>query len=122
MQDEVLGIIDSDGLAVYAVWEPILKPDDEPASRRATTLFPDRRVRNYWIDSQDVGVAFQSPIGLTTEPAWDVYLVYPPEVRWDSDIPPRPDYFQHQLGGRLPFGQHLDGPALAREIRRILSH
>jgi hypothetical protein len=120
VQEKVLEAIDSDMLAVYAVWEPILKPDNERSSRKAATLFPDRRVRNYWTDSQAVGEAFQIPLGLTTEPAWDVYLVYSPKAKWEGDIPPRPDYFMHQLGGRLPDSQSLDGSKLASEIQRIL--
>jgi len=120
VQENVLGVIDSNELAVYAVWEPILKTDDERSSRKATTLFPDRRVRNYWTGSQEVGKLFQSPLDLTTEPAWDVYLVYLPGVRWEGDDSPRPDYFMHQLGDRLPENRSLDGLKLAFEIRRIL--
>jgi len=121
VQSSVLETIDSRQLAVYAIWEPILRTDDERSARKATALFPDERVQNYWVDSQDVGKAFQEPIGLTTEPAWDVYLVYPPGVTWSEDGPPRPEFFQHQLGGRIPDSQRLDGPKLAAGIRRLLA-
>ena len=122
MQEHVLETINSNELVVYAVWEPILRTDDERSSRKATTLFPDKRVRNYWVGSQDVGKAFQHPLDLTTEPAWDVYLLYPPEVKWESgQPPPRPAFYMHQLGGRLPDGRGLDGPGLAAEVRSILS-
>lgn len=113
--------IPSKNLAVYAVWEPILRTDDERSSRRATTLSPDERVTNYWASTTDVGTLFQSPIGLTTEPAWDVYLFYPPGVKWESDVPPRPEFFMHQLGGRLPDDSRLDGHKLAESIKRMLS-
>jgi len=121
VQSTVLETIDSRQLAVYAVWEPILRSDDERSSRRATTLFPDARVKNYWAGTQDLGKAFQSPIELKTEPAWDVYLVYPPGTTWNEGVPPRPELFQHQLAGRLPDSQRLDGPALAEEVQRILA-
>ena len=121
MQDNVLEKIASKNLAVYAVWEPILRTDDERSSRKATTLFPDDRVRNYWTDSQEIGKAFQIPLELTTEPAWDVYLVYPARVKWESrQPPPRPKLFMHQLGGRLPDDRSLDGPKLADEIQKSL--
>jgi hypothetical protein len=120
VQGSVLEKVSSESLAVYAVWEPILRTDDERSSRKATALFQDARVVNYWTDSQDFGEAFQPVIELTTEPAWDVYLVYPPGVVWQGDEPPRPGFFMHQLGGRLPDAQRLDGPRLADEIRKLL--
>lgn len=116
MQTEVLEQVESENLTVYAVWEPILKTDDERSSRKATTLIPDDRVSNYWVDTRAVGELFQAPIDLTTEPAWDVYLVYAPGAMWEEDGPPRPDYFMHQLGGRLPDDLRLDGVKLAAAI------
>lgn len=120
MQENVFQEISSEKLQAYAVWEPILRTDDERSSRKATTLFPDPRVRNYWVKTQEVGVAFQPTIGLTTEPAWDVYLLYPPGVTWEGAVPPEPTFFMHQLSGRLPHGQRLDGPKLAEAIRQSL--
>ncbi len=119
----MLETIDSRDLAIYAVWEPILRTDDERSSRKATTFFPDDRVRNYWTGSQEIGRAFQAPLELTTEPAWDVYLVYPPGVEWEEgQPPPRPRFYMHQLGGRLPDDLRLDGPKLAEEVVGVLSH
>ena len=60
--------------------------------------------------------AEQGAIDLVSEPAWDVYLVYAPGIHWEGKEPPRPTYFQHQLGGRLPADQRLDGPKLAEAI------
>jgi hypothetical protein len=120
VQDEVLRQVPSEGLAVYVVWEPILRTDDERSSRKATILFPDSRVVQYWTESTEVGRLFQDAIGLTTEPAWDVYLLYPPGVRWDDAAPPRPELFMHQLGGRLPDELRLDGPRLAGRLRKLL--
>lgn len=121
VQEDVLESIDSDRLVVYAVWEPILRTDDERSSRKASALFPDSRARHYWTDTQDVGKMFQGPIDLRSEPAWDVYLVYPPGVLWDGEDPPKPVTFMHQLVGRLPEDLHLDGDRLGSTIRRLLS-
>jgi hypothetical protein len=120
VQDNVIKKIKSDNFVAYAVWEPILKTDDEPSSRKAATLFPDDRVKNYWVRNRDVGKLFQSPIDLTTEPAWDVYLVYEPGIKWNDSSPPEPTFFMHQLGGRLPDGQRLDGSKLHDVIAEII--
>ncbi len=121
VQDNVVSKIESQDFLAYAVWEPMLKTDDERSSRKAVSLFPDERVRNYWVHSRSVGELFQEPIHLTTEPAWDVYLVYEPGVVWEGDTPPEPTFFMHQLGGRLPGGQRLDGPELRDGIEKLLN-
>ena len=119
MLEKVLHTIKSDKLTAYAVWEPILRTDDERSSRKATTLLPDARVHHYWVGSHEIGSQFQPAIGLTTEPAWDVYLVYRPGRRWDG-APPKPDYFMHQLRGRLPDDRVLDAAVLAKHIRSFM--
>jgi hypothetical protein len=117
--EKVLQTNKSTSLAAYAVWEPILRTDDARSSRKATTLLPDPRVRHFWTGTQDLGELFQSAIDLTTEPAWDVYLVYPQGVAWEGQRPPRPTYFMHQLGGRLPEDRMLDGDILAERIQAV---
>jgi hypothetical protein len=120
VQDNVVSEVESGNFAAYAVWEPILKTDDERSSRKAAVLFLDARVKSYWVGSRAVGELFQPPINLGTEPAWDVYLVYEPGVVWEGDAPPVPTFFMHQLGGRLPDERRLDGPRLRDRIENIL--
>jgi len=112
VQDSVLSLVKSRDLAVYAVWEPIFRIDDNRASRRATALVPDDRVKNYWARDKGVGALFQPGIGLEKEVAWDVYLVYRPGRVWEGTAPPAPDDFMHQLWARLPAEKILDGGRL----------
>ncbi len=119
VQQEVLETVSDPNLRVYAVWEPILRSDNEESAKLAPRLIPDPRVTHFWVASRDVGKMFQAPIALKTEPAWDVYLVYPPGVRWGDSVPV-PEYFQHQLGGRLPKEQRLNGPGLAQRIQSLI--
>ena len=120
VQQEVLEQLPNERLAIFSVWEPILRTDDAASARKATTLFQDPRVENFWVETQDVGELFQSAIDLETEPAWDVYLVYPRGTMWTDEAPPRPEYFMHQLGGRLPDESMFDGPVLARKLKDSL--
>jgi hypothetical protein len=101
------------------VWEPILATDTERAARKATTFLNDPRVSHYWVATRDVGRLFQEPIGLAGEPAWDVYLLYRTRTSW-KDRPPRPPYFMHQLGGRLPDAGLLDAEVLATRAQEFL--
>jgi hypothetical protein len=111
--------IQSESLRAYAVWEPILRTDEERAARKATTILPDTRVRHYWTATQDLGEIFQPALSLRGTPAWDVYLVYPPGVEWKGKTPPKPHYFMHQLQ-ELPEERHLDPDILAMRVRRML--
>ncbi len=120
VQEQVLDVVDSDDVRVYAIWEPILRNDDHSAAQQAPRFMPDPRVTHYWVDSRDVGALFQKPIQLKSEPAWDVYLIYAPGVVWGESVP-TPEYFQHQLSGRLPKNQRLDGTVLAEKIRAVLA-
>jgi len=120
VHENVLSNIDDPDLKVYAVWEPILRTDNKKVSWNAKGLLPDSRVVHFWTPDTQVGEAFQAPIGLDTEPAWDVYLVYEREASWNEDSPPEPSFFMHRLGGRLPPERHLDGPTLADHVRREL--
>jgi hypothetical protein len=119
VQQSVLDTIDDPSLRVYVVWEPILGSDTAESAQKAPSLIPDRRATHFWTGSRDVAAMFQAPIGLQPHPAWDVYLVYAPGTRWDAAVP-APEYFQHQLGGRLPKEQLLNGAVLAERVRALL--
>lgn len=119
VRQQVLEAIDDPDLALFVVWEPMLKTDSAEAARLGSGFFRDDRVTQYWASSRAVGQSFQGAIGPAGEPAWDVYLVYDWGILW-TDKPPPPTTFQHQLGGRLPEELLLNGPALADEIRELL--
>lgn len=52
--------------------------------------------------------------------AWDLYLVYGPDARWDGPEPPRPLYWMHQLRG-VDNGPFLDAAVFADAVRRALA-
>jgi hypothetical protein len=106
--------IDDLDLGVFCVWFPMLGGDDEAASRKTSRLLPDARVRHFWSGDQELGKAFQKAMDIPRV-AWDVYLVYPPGVRWEGDAPV-PDSWMHQLRG-LPAETMLDGARLADMVR-----
>jgi hypothetical protein len=63
---------------------------------------------------------FRGPLNMTSD-VWDVYLLYPPGVRWEGSIPPAPMYWMHQLealsSSVIP---RLDGTIFASHARDLL--
>ncbi len=80
--------------------------DDVPV---ATRLVPDERARHFWDDAGTVMRGFTAALSLP-ETAWDVFLLYGPEARWDGDLPPAPDFWMHQLGSKT--SPRVNGPFL----------
>jgi hypothetical protein len=80
---------------VYVVWVPKLgaHESDVPV---ATRFVADRRASHYWDSAGVLVKAFEPVLGLNQD-AWDVYLLYGPEVTWDGPTPPQPDIWMHQL-------------------------
>jgi hypothetical protein len=118
VQRYVLDAIASDDLRVYTVWGPMLGDEKEPDARRATVSLPDPRVSHFWTDAHGVAEAFQAPLALANDRAWDTFLLYPPGARW-AEAAPAPTYYMH-VGKPLPKERRLNGQKLADQVRATL--
>jgi len=50
---------------------------------------------------------------------WDVWMAYLPDVIWEGELPPYPDFWMHQLGP-LPKDLILDASVFAVETRKMM--
>jgi len=50
--------------------------------------------------------------------AWDVYLIYLPNQIWDTELPPKPEFWMHQLDEEPTL--YLDAPRLKQEVQRLI--
>lgn len=102
------------------VWVPMVKGDS--ALEAAELISPEKRlVMQAWDARRAIGEALARTLKLKC-PAWDVYLVYEPGVRWDGDKAPIPKFWMHQLGdysGADP-SLHLQPAVLENEIRNLM--
>ena len=82
----------------------------------------------YWNPSGSFGRKMSEALGLRKGDrqlyAWDVWMIYAPEVTWSAAAPPHPKLLMHQLSGlmgkpNLPF---LDSKVLAEEARALLAN
>lgn len=92
----VFGDTKSPDLKGFIVWLPMLSGDDEAAVTGQSATFHDDRVGEGWDRARRVGDAFARSLELQGT-AWDVYLVYDRNVRWDGADPPTPSFWMHQL-------------------------
>jgi hypothetical protein len=89
-------------IKVYVVHEPVIggTEKDIPA---AAELLHTTLARHYWNPTGDFGRQMSRVLGLLhgSRPvyAWDIYLLYPPKVKWRDKDPPQPSFVMHQLPG-----------------------
>jgi hypothetical protein len=128
LRDDVFRKISDPQIRAYVVWEPILRSDGVEALPDATSIISsDSRAVQYWDPAAEVGKRFSRSLDLPLKtPAWDIYLLYSPEARWDSE-PPQPAFWMHQLGfppwsdGAKRFGkQWLDGAKFREAVEKLL--
>jgi hypothetical protein len=113
----VLSRIASKNLTAFVVWVPQLA-GTYTAAIQSSRLIDDGRTIHYWDQADVTGQQFAGVLG-TPGPAWDVYLVYSPGVRWGSKSPPAPTYWMQQMGmSNVPY---LDAPVLAEHVRALLA-
>ncbi len=90
--------LDDPSLKTYVVWVPMSRGMERDVPN-ATVEVPDARATHYWDGDGQLMKGYREVLGMN-EPAWDIYLLYGPEARWDGDRPPRPSYWMHQLGSK----------------------
>ena len=79
------------------VWTPMLVADNVFAANGHETRFSDPRVIHFWDPNRIFGQLLSQTLKLQEPIAWDVYLVYPPGHSWDTELPPMPEFWMHQL-------------------------
>jgi hypothetical protein len=116
-------------LQTFVVHVPVLHPaaqagDVPPAAQ----LLHNANVRHYWNPSGSFGKELSHAVGLKSGDhqvyAWDVWLIYGPEAKWEGADPPQPRLLMQQLGAlrgstRFP---HLDSQLFAQKVQALLAH
>jgi hypothetical protein len=120
MQNNVLSKTSDLDVRVYMVWVPKSRglERDVPS---ATIQFPELRARHYWDQPSVLVQGYRDTLKLT-EDAWDVFLLYGPDARWDGARPPEPVYWAHQLGSKdkpRVSGPWLDGAVFFEKLRSL---
>lgn len=109
------------GVYAVVVWEPMLEPDNEAAARQSSGIFTGVPATQFYDPDRHAGWAYERAhfAGKWDEvekalpadhwlrhtvdrkpdpsPEWDVYMLFKPGVRWESQSP-KPDAFIRHIG------------------------
>jgi hypothetical protein len=113
LQTQVFDGIASPNVRALVVWVPKLRGRERDVDE-ATHTIPDPRAVHFWDGDSYLVHAFNATLNLGQD-AWDIYLLYGPNARWDTAQPPVPQSWMHQLSG--VDHPKLDAATLAEQVR-----
>lgn len=108
----------SEMLRGVIIWTPMLQPDSLYAAQGIEAKFSDARVAHFWDPDRILGSLLSQVLHLNTSVAWDIYLVYSPGHAWETELPPAPAFWMHQLDEEPSL--LLDPPRLKRYVQNLL--
>ena len=115
---KVLKNISDDGLRAYVVWLPMYPGDSQDWANTRSNEFRDQRLTYYWDAGRLTGQRWQKVLG-TSRIAWDVYLLYSADARWDNE-PAAPNFWMQQLSG-VTNAPRLNEPAFEAKVKELLN-
>lgn len=120
----VLEHIADPNLRVYVVWEKIRVDDSRQHALKSAAFAGDPRVTNFWSEKRVIGEIFRETAGFKTSPAWDVFMVFPPEAVWEKGAAPAPKAMMCNLMGSPQDATGLprfNGAQLEEQVKALLS-
>ena len=115
-------------LQTFVVHVPVLKPPAKASDvPPAAALLHNPNVHHYWNPSGSFGWELAKAVGLKRGDelvyAWDVWLIYGPDAKWNATSPPTPQRLMHQLRALRGSNEFplLDRQAFAREVHQLLA-
>ena len=100
------------------VWTPMLVTDNLDAANMRESIFSDYRVRQFWDQGRIFGSLMSQTLNLKESIAWDVYLLYSPDHPWNTELPPAPMFWMHQLNEESTL--FLDPTRLKERVETLL--
>lgn len=122
MQKDILEKIASSPLVVYTVWLPVLEQDEFHATGRARMTLPDARVKHFWDGEAKLGHDYHRALSLpeNCRMAWDVYLLFRVQIKWQEPSPLLPTFWMHQLSC-MSKELYLNTEVFRSEVERMLA-
>jgi mercuric ion transport protein len=84
-------------ISVIIVWTNMLNSDEENTAYRAASFFKQKDITQFFDQENKFGDIAAKAINPKGEQAWDIYMYFDKDSRWDKTLP-RPFEYVHQLG------------------------
>lgn len=118
LNDEFIAASQNDDrLVTFVVHVPALGAREEHVAD-TIPLLDGPRVHHYWEQSGIIGSHFTDVMDVNMY-VWDFWTIYGPEARWEGALPPKPDYYEHQLGG-FPRAKMLNAERFGVEAGKFI--
>ena len=85
-----------DRLVTFVVHVPTMGAREKHVAE-TIPLLQGPRIHHYWEASGIIGQHYSEVMDVFMY-VWDFWAIYGPDARWEGTLPPKPDYFEHQLG------------------------
>lgn len=100
------------------MWDPIFGGEFDREAKNLSNAFRDKRVRYYKDPDSLAGKVWEKVLKTQREIAWDIYLLYGPDAKWE-DQPAEPDFWMHQLFG-VKIAPYMTTEKFTSELKLLL--
>jgi hypothetical protein len=114
---QVMNYFSDKPLHLFVIWLPAISTDSRNHALERSNQFPEPRVSYYWDPQKLAGKSWGSVLELEMS-AWDVYLLYPSNQNWNTELP-SPIFWMHQLQG-LEKGPYLDRDEFKQKVQDLI--
>ncbi len=120
LNESIVKLVQNDPrIHTLAIHVPALGANEEHVVG-SLPLLSGPRVTHYWDPSGNTGMEYRETLDIPMY-AWDLWFFYEPGARWeDGELPPYPDYWEHQLPS-LPPDKKLDAQRFAAKVNALLA-
>ena len=125
LNDEFIAASQTDDrLVTFVVHVPTMGAKEHHAAD-SIPLLDGPRVHHYWEESGIIGQHYTEVMDVNMY-VWDFWAIYGPDAFWEETLPPKPDYYEHQLGvtsggsGGFPRSRVLNAERFAAETKNYL--
>lgn len=115
---QVMNYFSDKPIYMFVIWLPAISTDSRSDALERSNQFPEDRVSYYWDAEKLTGKSVGSVLELGMS-AWDIYLLYPSNQNWNTDLP-SPIFWMHQLQG-IEKGPYLDRDEFKQKVQDLIA-
>lgn len=120
IQESILDAYPDDDFSVSLVWIDMLRSDDTESVSQSAATYTDSRIKHFYDVKQLAGAATGNALLIENAGlAWDIYLFFDANAKWNKYEHPTPTEWTHQLSGTRRANPEFfrTGDALIQQLR-----